>query len=384
MIANFPNEEFSSLQRSSTSQWNFDGKLTYNPSQFQTVNLAYSFSRNDSANLGVGEFNLPDRAFNLNSRRNQIRYSQIGNVGKIFYNEFRFQYIDEIGETAPISDDPAIIVLDAFNKGSSGNEVVYRQQNFSIADNFLWGVKNHALKIGGLLDYEKRSTISSENRFGTFTFSSLTDFISNHPSVFTQDTGNRKVEILQVLGSGFIQDDIRVSKSLMMSWGLRYEVQNNLKDKNNFSPRIGFAWSPTQESKITVRGGVGLFYNWLESNTLTTILSRSENQPGRTIIINPGFPNPLEGGKSQILPENYWLKDSSIKAPSIFLAQIGVQRQISATSSLRMQYSYQKGFHQFRSRDINAPLDGVRPRYEFGADITIRVVRFFRPKLRQN
>ena len=152
----------------------------------------------------------------------------------------------------------------------------------------------------------------------------------------------------------------------MLSLGLRYELQNNIEDGNNFSPRIGFAWSPTQAGKTTVRGGVGLYYSWLESHTLAAILSRDKNQPDKTIIINPSFPNPFESGETQILQDSYWQIAPDLKIPYIFLAQIGIQRQLSVTSSLRVQYSYQKGVRQFRSRDINAPIDNIRPNTSLG------------------
>jgi hypothetical protein len=377
VIAQLPNGNFNNSQRSSSNHLNFNGKFTYNPSQFQTINLAYAYNKNDSRNLGVGGFDLPERAFNLNSQQNQIRYSQVGNVGQRFYNEFRFQYEKEISEIASASKAAAIIVLDAFNKGGAGNNVETRQQSFSVADNFLWGMKNHALKIGGILDYRRRTTISAENQSGTFTFSSLADFLANQPATFTQKSGNRNVKVSQFQLAAFIQDDIRLHKSLMLSLGLRYEWQNNLKDYNNFSPRLGFVWSPKEDGKTTFRGGVGVFYNWLESNTLATILSQNENQPSQTIIINPGFPNPYSSGTNQILQKSYWQKASDLKNPYIFLAQIGVQRQLSEKSSLRVQYSYQKGVHQFRSRDINAPIDYIRPDASLGQILQFESSAFF-------
>ena len=377
VVAQLPNENLNNSQRSPSNQLDFNGKITYNPSQFQTINLAYSYNKNDSRNLGIGGFDLSERAFNLNSQGNQIRYSQVGNVGEKFYNEFRFQYGNDISKTVSANKDATIIVLEAFNRGGAGNDTDTRQQTLSIADNFLWGIKNHALKIGAVLDYRRRTTISAENQFGTFTFSNQADFLSNQPSIFTQRLGNRSVKVSQFQLGAFIQDDIRLHKSLMLSLGLRYEWQNNLKDNTNFSPRLGFVWSPKENGKTTFRGGIGVFYNWLEPNTLATILSQDENQPGNTIIIDPGFPNPYSSGTHQILQKSYWLKASDLKNPYILLAQIGVQRQLSEKSSLRMQYSYQKGVHQFRSRDLNAPIDYVRPNASLGQILQFESSAFF-------
>ena len=377
VVAQLPNGKFNNSQRSPSNQFNFNGRLTHNASRFQTINLAYSYNKNDSRNLGIGGFDLSERAFNLNSQSNQIRYSQVGNVGKRFYNEFRLQYENEISKTVSVSKDSTIIVLDAFTKGSAGNDSNIRQQTLSAADNFLWGIKNHALKVGAVLDYQRRATISAENQFGTFTFSSLADFLSNQPSIFTQNSGNRKVKISQFRLGAFIQDDFRIHKSLMLSLGLRYERQNNLTDNNNFSPRLGFVWSPKEDGKTTFRGGVGIFYNWLESNDLATVLSQNENQPGSTIIINPGFPNPYSSGTNQILQKSYWQTASDLKNPYVFLAQIGVQRQLSENSSLRMQYSYQKGIHQFRSRDLNAPINYIRPNAGLGQILQFESSAFF-------
>ncbi len=377
VIAKLPNRDIDNSLKSTSTQSFFTGKIKHNLSEFQTINLVYSYNRNKSRNLGIGEFALPERAFSSDSQENQIRYSQIGNVGKRFYNEFRFQYGNETSRTIPVNNETAIIVLDAFSKGGAGNNAVNKQQNLSLADNLLWGIGNHALKIGGVLEYESQNTVSSENENGTFIFSDLNDFLSNTPTIFTQKTGNRNVEFSNVRFGAFIQDDFRLSKSLMLSLGLRYEWQNNLKDSNNFSPRIGFAWSPAQNGKTAFRGGIGIFYNWLESNTVAAILSQNEDQPSEIIIINPSFPNPFLSGINQILPKSYWQKSADLKNPYVVLGQFGIQRQISKNTSVSVQYTYQKVIHQFRSRDINAPINFVRPNSVLGVISQLESSAFF-------
>jgi hypothetical protein len=56
---------------------------------------------------------------------------------------------------------------------------------------------------------------------------------------------------------------------------------------------------------------------------------------------------------------------------------LGVQQRIFKTTSLRAEYIYQKGVHQFRSRDINAPINGIRPNNSFGNINQVQTSAFF-------
>ncbi len=366
VTALLPTGIFNNVIRSQSNQFQIGAKMRHNLTLSQTINLDFAHNRTDSTNLGIGDFDLPERAFNAETRGSRIRYSQVGTVGKRFYNEFRLQYTNDISRTDAISGEPAVIVLGSFSGGGAGNDSSFRRQSISVGDNFLFGIKNHALKIGVLLEYEKQRLRSSENRNGTFTFTSLNDFLLNRPSIFTQSPGTRFVNLSQYQISAFIQDDIRLNKGFLLSLGLRYELQNNLTDRNNFSPRIGFSWSPQENGRTSFRGGVGYFYNWLDTASLATILSNDENQIAETVIIEPGFPNPLSGGTNQILPQSFSRKDPNLQNPAIFLIQFGIQRQLTENASLRIQYSYQKVIHQFRSRDLNAPIDFIRPNPSLG------------------
>lgn len=63
----------------------------------------------------------------------------------------------------------------------------------------------------------------------------------------------------------FVEDSIRVSQSLLVNLGLRYELEVKTRfprDNNNFGPRAGFAWSPNP--KTVVRGGFGFFYSRID------------------------------------------------------------------------------------------------------------------------
>jgi hypothetical protein len=86
----------------------------------------------------------------------------------------------------------------------------------------------------------------------------------------------------------FIQDDWRVTPRFTLNLGVRYEYQRNpdpvnvnallpqtanrVSDKNNFGPRIGFAYDLTGDAKTSLRGGWGIYYGRLINSTIYNAL----------------------------------------------------------------------------------------------------------------
>jgi len=108
---------------------------------------------------------------------------------------------------------------------------------------------------------------------------------------FTQGIGPAGLTMKTTDFNFFIQDDWRITPRLTLNLGLRYEYQQNpdavapnpalpqtankVDDKNNFGPRVGFAFDMTGDGKTSLRGGWGLYYGRVINSTVYSALTNT-------------------------------------------------------------------------------------------------------------
>jgi hypothetical protein len=122
------------------------------------------------------------------------------------------------------------------------------------------------------------------------------------PTFYQQGFGN-PTWIAWTKRQGFyIQDSWRPLRGLTLNVGARYELEVNAKvlgsDKNNFAPRMGFAWSPGKSGGFVVRGGYGFYFlptNLQIANVADTLSGAYINQVFVTLTGLPGINNPQTG-----------------------------------------------------------------------------------------
>jgi hypothetical protein len=139
-------------------------------------------------------------------------------------------------------------------------------------------------------------------------------------------------------------------------------------DRNNFMPRIGFAWDPKGQGKFLVRGGVGTFYVTLTtaqnlSGTYPFRISQTFNNttpPANTRIMPANtfsISNPFSGTISATINTESWQKDFQVGYVQKF--SLGTQWEFLPNFVLDMDYSGSLTRKMWTTYNINSPLPGA-------------------------
>ncbi len=357
IVAKAPAGEVIDQVRRPVDGVNFSARVEHQLDGGNTIRA--EFSRRDStrSNLGVGDFDLQERAFESESINDTLRVRNTNVYGQKLFGETRFEFNRSEATQSSLSANPTIRVLDAFTAGGAGQSGTRRGRQFTFAQNFDLPVKKHAVRFGSEINGGWWNSDQQSNANGTFTFSSLEDFIANRPRTYTRRVGDPEVSYAQYDFGWYIQDDFRVSKNINLSLGLRQELQTHVDDKWNLAPRAAFTYSL---GKGTMRGGYGIFYDWLESSTYEQTVRVDGVHQIDEAIINPSYPDPgLATGT--VLPASRIQLEPNLTQPAIHQASIGYERPLKTWGQVRADYMMTRAFDTLRSVNVNAPIGGVRP-----------------------
>jgi hypothetical protein len=214
----------------------------------------------------------------------------------------------------------------------------------------------------------------------------------------------------------YIQDDWKITPRLTINAGLRYdtsfglvEVHNRRSnfnpfatnpqtnrpgaleylgtggaprspvdlDRNNFGPRIGFAWDPWGNGKTAIRGGYGLIYNAVESGAMVPdnlnalgFSVDTQFQPagggpvrafkfseGPTALLQPLGP---AGGPSAFRGQTVRYQDRNFKTPYMQQWNLAIQRALAGGWTVQGAYVGSKGTSLFGG---NYNLNQLDPRF---------------------
>jgi Carboxypeptidase regulatory-like domain/TonB dependent receptor-like, beta-barrel len=214
------------------------------------------------------------------------------------------------------------------------------ERRYQFADTITWTKGRHTLKWGGDIN---RVTDDIQNlRFeaGAYSYNNINDFIIDYvnwqtpiaatcvnstrtagrcyTSNFQQGVGSPGLKLKTWDYNFFFQDDFRILPRLTLNLGIRYEyiglpdtplpntgslsgtlipnltetvaeVTSRLpNDKDNFGPRIGFAYDLMGDGTTSLRGGYGIYYGRIQNSTIYNAMVNTGNPGGQAqVSINP-------------------------------------------------------------------------------------------------
>ncbi len=363
ILAAVPNGTINSNVRRPAERVNITARVDHALSKGHTLRGSFQDNQNGQQNLGVGGFNLDERAYGRTSDDRLFRIAESGSLSRNVFAETRVQLHWTATDTRSSTELPTVQVLDAFTAGGAQQAGGRNSTEVESATNVDWAKGTHAVRAGAVVEGGSYRSDTRTNYLGTFTFDSLDSYQTAQPSTYSRRAGNPFVQFAQWQAGAFVQDDWRVRKNLTISGGLRYELQTHLDDRWNFAPRLGVTWSPFKSGRTTVRVGGGIFNDWLDADTYEqTLRVDGERQQDRTVR-NPGYPNPFDGGDDQdVLPASKYSLAANLAMPRRTMVNAAISQQLSAILSVNVSVNHSVGTHRFRGRNINAPLpDGSRP-----------------------
>ncbi|HYW71386.1 MAG TPA: carboxypeptidase regulatory-like domain-containing protein, partial [Pyrinomonadaceae bacterium] len=377
-------------------RYSFSPRIDYALSPKITLVGRYEYEHS-TGTTGVGGYSLDTRAYDTFSTQQTARLTETAILNKRTVNETRFQFNHETrGDTADNSI-PTINVQEAFTGGGSQiGKAANSQDRFEITNITSLALRTHAIKFGARMRTVKINDFSPNNFGGSWTFSG-TRTLSNPEGLtsieayqiteqglstgltgaqirllgggatqFSINTGNPKADVSQFDFGGFAQDDWRFRPNLTLSYGLRYENQNNISSNLNFAPRVGVAWAPgASPQHTTIRAGFGIFYDRVSENlTMNTIRFDGERQEQFTVtnlaILNtyPVVPSidALEAFKT---PVNIYSMSPDIRAPYSMQGIVSVEHALPHNLRTSATFSHTETLHMLRARALNAPLPGT-------------------------
>lgn len=362
-------------------------RFDYAINQRNTLIARYSFTHNAVDNRGVGDLLIPTRAFDTVYNEHTLHVVETAVLALNLVNETRFQYIHSSYRQEATNRTSTINVTGSFlGGGSDVGLTFFRENRFELQNHTNWLRGKYSLRFGARLRGVQLDDHSEFNFAGTFTFagrvgvSSLEQYLRRllgdpdsrfSPNQFTINAGDPRSDISQVDFGAFINNDWSVRPNLMVSFGLRYETQNNIESNLNLAPRVSFAWSPDrgQQPKTVFRGGFGIYYERVpESLSLQQKRFNGTTQvqyvvTDAALLNEPVFtPGGVTGVPSaqqvaSLVPNSASVRllAHDIEAPYTLQSAVSVERQFPLRTTVAFTYLIARSMTQLRTRNVNAP-----------------------------
>lgn len=264
------------------------------------------------------------------------------------------------------------------------------QNVYQFVNNFSWNLKRHDLKFG----FDGRDSISSMDFIprlrGDYRYTTLDRFLMDLTPDRTSLSG-RAVGSTPYLGNAlsyymFANDNWRVTRNLTVNLGIRWEyngIAKSMKEQalnsianvpgviefrapraqmTNFAPRFGFAYSPGNSGRTSIRGGFGLGYDQIFDNIGNNVRPPQVTRSyGITSSNTPGFfangaipatapPPVLDAATARALTTGY-IPDQKLGYAINW--NLGIQQNVGKDWVVDVRYLGTRGVHLLLQTQLN-------------------------------
>jgi hypothetical protein len=369
------------------------GKLDHQVSGSDQFTVRYALYKVSSSNSrGAGGPNATTASAALDNVDHAFAFSNTTSLSARTVNETRAQFT--YGDLqAPPTDQvgPAVSIAGIASFGTLSGAPTRRVNTlYELVDNLSHQAGAHALRAGVDVLYNDDTITFPRSIRGSYGFSSLANFLSGtyNNAGFTQTFGATVVSQTNPNVGVYAQDEWKASPGLTINAGLRYDLQflqSIQTDRNNVSPRVGFAWSPSDSRRSVLRGSAGLYYDRVPLRALANALLSANNTTDVTnlqqigISLTPGqagapvFPAILAAPVASVTLPNLTTMNPNMQNAYSRQAGVEFEQRLGERSTVSAGYQYTRGVNLIISVNQNVPScvpagtnNGCRPNPSYG------------------
>lgn len=339
----------------------------YRPGDRQSVYLRLNSSGtwNDNLNDIVGGFVQPSaKQKDLGQNTGgQLTHRWIVGGG---VNQLRASVASSVPLSYYVLEPQIRVVRPNYSTEGASERTYTRVWSTQFGDSFAIERGTHSLRFGG--DFIRHKVADSRIAdFGEYRFAPGPPTPGQQPIQYTQTFGQVPIRFGDTLTSLYFQDDWKALPRLTLNLGLRHDYQSVGGDRNNFAPRLGFAWSIGRSGRTVVRGGAGVFYNQVFLQVIRNSLQQGPASAAAAYTLapsTPGFPafpqnlNVPPSGPANV--RDLFLVASRFPTPYTGQFNIGIQRVLFNDWTLSLNVVLSQSRKLLRSFELNTPGPFVR------------------------
>jgi hypothetical protein len=368
---------------------------------------------------GIQVSTTPQSQFNQPETQDARKFSltDAWSIKSNFFNDLRLSYskfLQQLATPAAFDSYNLIELRDLGGVAIGPNDTQRNlEDNYQILDNQTYSLGKHTLKWGAEVRHSIAPSFYLPRSHGDYVYNTTQELVNDLEPGNQGNTlrGAGSADFNQSQNSiyWFVQDDFKVTSRLTINLGLRYEFASNFTssktqemnalssvpgvidfhnpktDKNDYGPRVGFAWDPTGAGKWAVRGGFGVAFGKVFGNlpqlALPPQLQIEENPTLVCGAFNPAPAWCTNGGTGFLasggLPATYTLPSdptlargltqgliADVKNPKTLNWSLGVQREVYRGGVIEARYLGTRGLRlpvQIRLNSEGAFTAGLTP-----------------------